>query len=63
MKEFSVLVIYRYFSVFLNYCNALWEKEPEKEGKVSARAAIRLLSGFIWILDSEVGETAFKFLW
>lgn len=28
--------------VFLNYYNALWDQEPQKEGKVRARPAITL---------------------
>lgn len=42
VKEFFILVIYRHFSLFLNYCNALWGNERQKEGTVRGRAVITL---------------------
>lgn len=42
VKEFFILVIYRHFSIFLNYCNALWGKERQKDGTVRGRAVITL---------------------
>lgn len=42
VKEFFIFVIYRHFSIFLNYCNALWGKERQKDGTVRGRAVITL---------------------